>query len=90
LRVWLACGGWLLLWAGLLLRQLTHPERRRHGAPTSTRSFATLLAVCGCLVFLIYGASCGATWLQERHDAHTWQERQLGPSRPGNAAGGAP
>lgn len=90
LRVWLACCGWLLLWAGLLLRLFTRPDRRRHGAPTSTRSFATLLAACGCLLALIYGASCGATWLQERHDTQTWPERILGPSRPGNAGGEAP
>ncbi len=90
LRIWLACGGWLLLWAGLLLRRFTHPERHRHGAPTATRSFATLLSICGGLLLLFYGASCGATWLQERHERQRWHERRLGPSRPATNTGRAP
>ncbi|MDD5707089.1 MAG: BatD family protein [Kiritimatiellae bacterium] len=85
LRVWLALSGWLLFWAGLLLRMYTRPQRRRHGEPTSTRAFAGLLAWSGCLIALLYGVSVALTLLQERHDRRTWHERTLGP--PGMAQG---
>lgn len=80
LRIWLALTGWLLLWAGLTLRLLTRPARRRRGAPTSTRAFAGLLAWCSCLLALLYGTSAAITLLQERQDARLWRERVPGPA----------
>ncbi len=75
LRIVLGLTGWLLLWGGLLLRLCTRSGRRRHGAPTATRSFSGLLALTGALMFALYGASVGVTLQQEHHDRRIWSQR---------------